>query len=140
MKKLKFILCIITMLLIGFSTVPDSAKAASTSTAIQLQNFPMGGTAYIQTSEDHYNVNATFTRAREQFTYVKLTLQRYDGSWKNIDTKSGYAGNGNGEKVNVTFSNISNVLEKSHRIKVEMYDGWNTSSLMETAYSDTWIR
>ncbi|WP_027407807.1 hypothetical protein [Anoxybacteroides tepidamans] len=143
-QKLKTLLIAVVLTIIGVVGVSDNASAATTKTAIPMNsNFAYGGTAYVYTSEDYLNVYATYEAAYNSYVYVKLTLQRYtDGAWHDISTKAGYAEYSFDTKknLNVTFSNISNVLEKPHRIKVQIYDGYVTSDLMQTAYSQSWTR
>ncbi|MBK3497452.1 hypothetical protein JFL43_22110 [Viridibacillus sp. YIM B01967] len=142
MKKIMYLLFMSVVFLIGSVGISGSASATSTSTSIKMNgNFAYGGTAYLTTSEDHLNVYATYKPAPSSYVYVKLTLQRNNnGTWTNIDTKTGTVSADTGKSLNVSFANISNVLNKSHRIKVDIYDGYSSTILMQTAYSKTWTR
>ncbi|MEK5483420.1 MULTISPECIES: hypothetical protein [unclassified Viridibacillus] len=143
MKKIMYLLFMSVVFLIGSVGISGSASAASTSTSIKMNSeFPWGGTANITTSETHLNVNATFEAAYDSHVNVKLTLQRNNnGTWSDVATKSGLARNLFMDKsnLNVSFTNISNVLNKSHRIKVQIYNRTNGNH-MQTAYSKTWVR
>lgn len=123
---------------------PSKAEAALGATAIKMNSqFAYGGTAYIHTSQDNYNIYATYEAAMDSYVYVRLTTQVYEnGTWRSVETKSGYASKewGSTKNLNVTFSNYSTAGTRTFRIKVAIYNGWSTSQLMQTAYSATWTR
>ena len=117
---------------------------ATTSKAIKLNdNFPYGGTGYLNTSEDYMNVYATWETPYNSYVYARMTLQRYEGgAWKNIETKGAYAYyTHQGRKhANVQFTNIAKKNAKM-RVKINLHDGNNPSSpSMQTAYGATWTR
>ncbi|MGR6897471.1 hypothetical protein [Rummeliibacillus sp. BSL5] len=144
MKIIKLFFLVTVVFATLMMSVGETASAAKTSTTIKMNSkFAYGGKAYLTTSENHSKVNATYEAAYDSYVYVKLSLQRYSkGKWKNLGTKSGYTTNGfeNKKNLNVTFNNISNVTKKSTRIKVKIYNGYNKTQLMQTAYSKKWIR
>ncbi|AQY55096.1 hypothetical protein [Geobacillus phage TP-84] len=116
---------------------------AKTTTQFQYHSGVGDATSYIHTSEDYMNVYVTVELGRvgtwETEAWCKLALQRYEnGAWKTIATAQGYAATG--QNLNRTFSNISNVMEKPMRVKVDLYANSSYSDYVQTVYTKQWIR
>ena len=143
-KKIAISLIVVAMTIIGLSEATTSAANSLTTSVTMNEDFAFGGTSYIHTSDDSYNVYATFEAAYMCEVYVKFELQRYtNGSWSTISTKKGgIATNSHDYKknANVTFENISNSYGASTRVKVTLYADSGYTDSMQTANSKTWTR
>ncbi|MCY7999569.1 hypothetical protein MOF05_22420 [Bacillus haynesii] len=133
------------VMLFGFTFIGpgQTAQAVSKTTSFTFKTGLGPSKSYIHTSDNYKNVYATIelgsrSHVWNSAAYCKLYLQRYTkGSWKTIDSASGYAETG--KKLNVTFSNIAK-KSASTRVKVNLYNNWKHSELMQTVYSSKWTR
>ena len=121
----------------------QTAQAVSKTTSFTFKSGLGPSKSYIHTSDNYKNVYATIelgsvSNGWGSAAYCKLYLQRYTkGSWKTIDSASGYADYK--KRLNVTFSNIAK-KSASTRVKVKLYNNWKNSELMQTVYSSKWTR
>ncbi|MEV5114711.1 hypothetical protein [Peribacillus frigoritolerans] len=144
MKKFKKLILAAAVVILAIVGVSTPASAALGSTAVKMDSsFAYGGTAYIHTSQDGSNIYSTYEAAYDSYVYVKLSVQVYEsGTWRTVETKSGYARKawGENQKFNATFYNYSTAGTRTFRIRASIYDWYDTSYLMQTAYSATWTR
>jgi hypothetical protein len=149
MKMKKLLLMTMMVLLIAGGFV-GTASAASTSKQFTSCNDLYGCLpAYLITSEDSLNVYASVELQNGGMApasnsgWYKFELQRYENYvWTTISTKYDYAqvAFDDVENANVTFSNISNVKNVDHRIKLSEYENSGYTGLRQVVYSYYWNR
>ncbi|WP_040207109.1 hypothetical protein [Neobacillus jeddahensis] len=116
----------------------------STSNSFKLNsNFAYAGeTVYLTTSQDNYNIYATFQSSKDSNVNVKLAVQEVNSNeaWVTIETIQAGNAQGGGSR-SVQFTNYSTAGDRNLRVVAYLYDGWTGyTSLMQTCVGSMFIR
>jgi hypothetical protein len=140
MKKI-FTGILLSVLLMGIALPASAANHLATTYDLDCCTF-YGGQADIETSDTSSTVNVSTEVPYGNQLYVKVTVQRYNYGWYNVETKNGGMAVyewGNKRDVHLTFYGYS-YQGRSMRAKVDLYSYSNYTGHVKTVYTKSWIR
>lgn len=115
----------------------------STSDSFKLNdNFLYQETVYLTTSQDNYNIYATFKSSFNCNVNVKFAVQEVNSNeaWVTIETINGGNAVGGGSR-SVQFTNYSTAGTRYLRVVAYLYDGWTGyTDLVQTCAGSMFIR
>jgi opacity protein-like surface antigen len=140
MKKI-FTGILLAVLLMGVALPASAANNLVTTYDLDCCT-AYGGQADIETSDDASNVYVSTEVPLNNQLYVKVTIQRYNYGWYDVETKNGgqayYSWSGK-KDVHLQFNGYS-YQGRGIRAKVQLYSYSNYTGLVTTVYTKNWIR